>query len=172
MTVTGLNCIHGTPDKETKEKTKEIENQLRADAEKMARTVKLLLLGAAECGKSTVLKQMKIIHRNGYSLAESEAFISVILGNIVQSLLQIFHGLRHLEISYSDEERIEDEKLVAESLEAVETDGELQQDVVDAIKRLWEDAGVKECFFRSTEYHLNDSTEYYITNIDRITASG
>ena len=32
--------------------------------------VKLLLLGSAECGKSTVLKQMKIIHQNGYSREE------------------------------------------------------------------------------------------------------
>jgi guanine nucleotide-binding protein G(i) subunit alpha len=32
--------------------------------------VKLLLLGSAECGKSTVLKQMKIIHQNGYSKEE------------------------------------------------------------------------------------------------------
>jgi len=32
--------------------------------------VKLLLLGSAECGKSTVLKQMKIIHQNGYTREE------------------------------------------------------------------------------------------------------
>ena len=36
--------------------------------------VKLLLLGSAECGKSTVLKQMKIIHQNGYSKDELLAY--------------------------------------------------------------------------------------------------
>ena len=37
---------------------------------KSVEEVKLLLLGSAECGKSTVLKQMKIIHQNGYTKEE------------------------------------------------------------------------------------------------------
>ena len=40
--------------------------------------VKLLLLGSAECGKSTVLKQMKIIHQNGYSKDELLAYRKIL----------------------------------------------------------------------------------------------
>jgi len=32
-------------------------------------------------------------------------------------------------------------------------------DFVDQMKRLWNDAGVQECFRRSREYQLNDSAE-------------
>ena len=47
------------------QRNKELEKQLKEDAEKAAREVKLLLLGGGECGKSTVLKQMKIVNMEG-----------------------------------------------------------------------------------------------------------
>uniref|UniRef100_UPI003873CD69 Guanine nucleotide-binding protein G(t) subunit alpha-3 n=1 Tax=Homo sapiens TaxID=9606 RepID=UPI003873CD69 len=49
-------------DKAAAERSKELEKKLQEDAERDARTVKLLLLGADNSGKSTIVKQMKIIH--------------------------------------------------------------------------------------------------------------
>ena len=46
------------------------KNQPLKRRAKSLEEVKLLLLGSAECGKSTVLKQMKIIHQNGYTRDE------------------------------------------------------------------------------------------------------
>ena len=36
---------------------------------------------------------------------------------------------------------------------------------------LWVDKGVQECFRRSNEYHLNDSAEYFLDSMGRISAS-
>jgi len=33
------------------------------------------------------------------------------------------------------------------------------EDLLAAMKRLWQDAGVQECFSRSNEYQLNDSAK-------------
>ena len=41
----------------------ELDASLRADARAKKNEVKLLLLGAGESGKSTLVKQMRIIHR-------------------------------------------------------------------------------------------------------------
>ncbi|RTG87733.1 guanine nucleotide-binding protein G(q) subunit alpha [Schistosoma bovis] len=42
---------------------------------------------------------------------------------------------------------------------------------VVAIKSLWDDPGIKECYDRRREYQLTDSAKYYLDNLDRISQS-
>ena len=48
--------------KEAIDINRKIDKQLRKDFSEEAQTVKLLLLGAGQSGKSTIVKQMKLIH--------------------------------------------------------------------------------------------------------------
>ena len=43
-----------------------------------------------------------------------------------------------------------------------------QSPYVQAIKDLWNDSGIKECYARRREYQITDSTQYYLSDIDRI----
>ena len=43
-----------------------------------------------------------------------------------------------------------------------------QSPFVEAIKELWNDSGIKECYARRREYQITDSTQYYLSDIDRI----
>jgi len=59
-------CCGGTQTEEDK-KSAEINKQIQIDKKRLDNEVKLLLLGAGESGKSTIAKQMKIIHKSGFN---------------------------------------------------------------------------------------------------------
>ena len=54
-------------DSQKKKNNKKIEEQLAKDRRKYKATQRLLLLGAGESGKSTIVKQMRILHVNGFN---------------------------------------------------------------------------------------------------------
>uniref|UniRef100_A0A8C5YR62 Uncharacterized protein n=1 Tax=Marmota marmota marmota TaxID=9994 RepID=A0A8C5YR62_MARMA len=47
-----------------------IEQSLQLEKQRDKNEIKLLLLGAGESGKSTVLKQLKLLHQGGFSHQE------------------------------------------------------------------------------------------------------
>ncbi|PAV56526.1 hypothetical protein WR25_14899 [Diploscapter pachys] len=78
-----MGCVNST-DQHAKLRSKQIDEQLKADGERASREVKLLLLGAGESGKSTIVKQMKIIHETGYSDEERKQYKPVVYSNTFQ----------------------------------------------------------------------------------------
>ncbi|XP_048858955.1 guanine nucleotide-binding protein G(t) subunit alpha-2 [Brienomyrus brachyistius] len=149
-------------------KSKELEKQLQEDAAKESRTVKLLLLGAGESGKSTIVKQMKILHQGGYTKEEQMEFKSIIFGNILQSAMAIIQGMYQLGIDYGTPAAAEDGQKLQNLSDSIE-EGTMPTELSDVIKRLWKDNGVQAAFERAAEYQLNDSASYYLNDLDRIT---
>lgn len=63
------------------------------------------LAGAGESGKSTIVKQMKIIHETGYSPEECEQYRPVVYSNTIQSLMAIIRAMGQLKIDFADSSR-------------------------------------------------------------------
>ncbi|XP_066997186.1 guanine nucleotide-binding protein G(i) subunit alpha isoform X2 [Anabrus simplex] len=154
-------------EKEAAERSKKIDKDLRIDGERASREVKLLLLGAGESGKSTIVKQMKIIHETGYSREECEQYRPVVYSNTIQSLMAIIRAMGQLRIDFADPGRADHARQFFTLASGAE-EGELTPELVMLMKRLWQDAGVQLCFARSREYQLNDSAAYYLNSLDRI----
>ncbi|VEL29984.1 unnamed protein product [Protopolystoma xenopodis] len=85
---------------------KKIKRNRQSDGEKMDRDVKLLLLGAGESGKSTIVKQLKIIHDNGFSPEERICFKLIVYSNMLQSMIAIIRAMGELRINFSDDDRM------------------------------------------------------------------
>lgn len=167
-----MGCAMGTPaDKEAIERSKKIDKDLRLAGERAAREVKLLLLGAGESGKSTIVKQMKIIHETGYSPEECEQYRPVVYSNTIQSLMAIIRAMGQLKIDFADPSRTDDARHFF-TLASAADEGEMTPELAHIMKRLWNESGVQHCFRRSREYQLNDSAEYYLNALDRIARQG
>lgn len=141
----------------SKSRSEAIDKQLKMDAARAASEVKLLLLGAGESGKSTIVKQMKIIHEKGYSREECLQYRPIVFSNTIQSLIAIIRAMGQLKIGLADPDRVEDAKKLFALANTVEDTDELSFDLSGVMKRLWKDQGVQLCFSRSREYQLNDS---------------
>jgi guanine nucleotide-binding protein G(i) subunit alpha len=163
----------------------EIDKQLRIDSVKNANQVKLLLLGAGESGKSTIVKQIKlifikillakrkfsttsnifllisirIIHEKGYKKEECLSYRYVVINNTLQSLVTILKAMANLRIGFSDMERVQDAKQFLSLVNKHNESGFdiLSKEMSQVMKRIWIDPGVQFCFSRSREYQLNDS---------------
>ncbi|KAG5282153.1 hypothetical protein AALO_G00052800 [Alosa alosa] len=151
-------------------RSKELEKQLQEEADKESKTVKLLLLGAGESGKSTIVKQMKILHQGGYTKEEQLEFRAVIYGNILQSVLAIVRGMEMLDINFGAPGGQEDAQKLQNLSDSTE-EGTMPPELSDVIKRIWKDSGVQAAYERAAEFQLNDSAGYYLADLDRIAAA-
>ena len=154
-----MGCAVSSLEKEAAERSRKIDRELAIDGEKASREVKLLLLGAGESGKSTIVKQMKIIHETGYSSEECLQYQPVVYSNTIQSLVAILRAMPNLNISFSNNEREGDAKMVMDVVSRMEDTEPFSEELLAGMKRLWVDSGVQECFSRSNEYQLNDSAK-------------
>lgn len=142
----------------------DIDVGIRKDKVRLASEIKLLLLGAGESGKSTVAKQMKILHLDGFSKEECDSYRSIIAANTVGSMRVLVKAAADMGFNISQENseaaaRICDDKLFTGTLTPV-----YGRD----IKALWEDEAIRSTFARSASFQLNDSAGYYFDAIDRL----
>ncbi|XP_048469885.1 guanine nucleotide-binding protein subunit alpha-11-like [Rhincodon typus] len=112
---------------------------------------------------------MRIIHGSGYSEEDRKAFAKLVFQNIITAVQSIVRAMDTLNIQYQLPENKENSQVIKD-LEAYKITT-LEKNHADAIKSLWNDPGVRMCYERRREYQLLDSTNYYLTDIDRIAAS-
>ncbi|KAM0791696.1 hypothetical protein ACM66B_003969 [Microbotryomycetes sp. NB124-2] len=152
-------------------RTKEIDRALSRDREAMKNTVKLLLLGAGESGKSTLCKQMRLIYRDTYTPSERLSYREVVYANAVQSMQVVIRGFEALSVPLEPSSLVND----AQTLLKVDGDrltangiGRMDPKLVDAIARLWHAESTKRVIEQSNKLQLNDSAAYFFENIQRI----
>ena len=90
-----MGCVHSRAgDDEERKINQRIEKSLRTAKKEKEFTIKLLLLGAGESGKSTFAKQMKILFLEGYNQKELMFHKDIIHSNIIQGMRSIITEAR------------------------------------------------------------------------------
>ena len=97
-----MMCCLSAEAREQKQINREIEKQLRLDKKNQRRELKLLLLGTGESGKSTFIKQMRIIHGTGYSEEDKRSFVKLVYQNIFMAMHIMIRAMDTLKIQYRD----------------------------------------------------------------------
>ncbi|XP_055073801.2 guanine nucleotide-binding protein G(q) subunit alpha isoform X2 [Misgurnus anguillicaudatus] len=147
----------------------EIKRVLAEQKKRERREIKVLLLGTGESGKTTFIKQMRIIHGNGFSEEDRRAYAKLVYQNIFTAMKAMTVAMTTLKIPYANQQN----EVYSQQFQEVEINRmtQLERKYVDHIRRLWADPGIKNCYSRRREYQLLDSTEYFMKNLDRIASA-
>ena len=150
---------------QTDEKTiNEFQRQSSKDASKV---VKILLLGSGEGGKSTIVKQMRIIYGGGYSERERMMYRSIIYSDTIKALYAILKEMEEMETQFKDSSRLKDITTLTELTKDLK-DTNLTNDIGDIMIRIWNDSAIQQTFLHSKEYQLNGSIGYFLNSLRRI----
>lgn len=110
-----MGCVASTPDEEIgnsgnnnnlsnnneyieKLQDSKLDKMMQQRRSNNKNQVKMLLLGAGESGKSTVLKQMRLLHKNGFSIQERNQYKNIIWADCVASMQNMIIQSRNLNI--------------------------------------------------------------------------
>jgi len=162
-----VECCLSDEAKEQKRINDEIERQIRRDRRDARRELKLLLLGTGESGKSTFIKQMRIIHGQGYSEEDRRGYSKLVFQNIFQAIQALSRAMDMLKIPYAKPDPNEQhaQTILSVNHESVTS---LSENYARIIQALWDDDGIKEAYDRRREFQLSDSAKYYLSDISRI----
>ncbi|XP_004066212.3 guanine nucleotide-binding protein G(o) subunit alpha [Oryzias latipes] len=157
-------------DREARIRSAGIDRELLERAKRDMKEVRVLLLGAAESGKSTLVKQMKIIHSGGFSGHELLSFKPAVLDNLLTSMKFVLHGMGLLHINLANSRNKVHARCVLACGRCFDEEQVLRPFVGHALSCLWADQGVRAAAAQGCEYELNDSALYFFENLSRITS--
>lgn len=139
----------------------------RASREEEEEPIGLLLLGTGESGKSTLYKQFSFNFRL-HSKSYEQSFQDIIWSNVIQAMHKLITGTNDLGLSFDEKETKETATRVSRVNQNFTSHSlnfdELKQD----LNVLWRDRAIRECHQRGSKLQLLTSTEYLLSNVDRI----
>ncbi|XP_030611395.1 guanine nucleotide-binding protein subunit alpha-13 [Archocentrus centrarchus] len=167
-------CLLNSGEVEQLRKSKEIDRCLSKEKTYVKRLVKILLLGAGESGKSTFLKQMRIIHGQDFDQHAREEFKATIYSNVIKGIRVLVDAREKLHIQWGDEDNQQhgDTMMAFDTRSSKMASGQLETSVflqyLPAIRALWADSGIQNAYDRRREFQLGESVKYFLDNLDKL----
>lgn len=155
---------------ELKKRSQQIDKTLEEDSRRLRRECKILLLGSGESGKSTIVKQMKIIHQKGYTVDELALYRSTIYKNLVDCAKALIGAMRQFQIEPTNPANIEFTEYLLEYQVDPDPHTPLAPKVGEAVTSLWGDPSIEAVMERQSEFYLMDSAPYFFEEATRISS--
>jgi len=138
--------------------SKKIDTDIKQDRKKQE--LKLLLLGTGDSGKSTFMKQMKVLHLNGFSKSEIAKYANVLKDNLLTAIKLLIENAKKSNYKLAKKNKAPADKILQSTRLTVE--------LVSDIKKLWADKGIKKAWQIRNQFQIPGVADYYVDHIDRI----
>ena len=115
------------------------------------------LPGSGESGKSTIVKQMKIIHQNGYTQEELALYRLTIYKNLIDCMKALISAMHQFEIEAQGASVKESMEYVMEYNVDPDPDTPLNPEAAEAVIAIWHDSSIPSVMEHQSEFYLMDS---------------
>ncbi|CDS07444.1 hypothetical protein LRAMOSA01393 [Lichtheimia ramosa] len=164
----GQCCAKESLDVHEIETNRSIDKQIKTDERRMKTEVKLLLLGAGESGKSTVLKQMRLLHAAGFSASERESYRVIVFSNIFSIMQTLLEITQQLDLEIHDKDLQEEARSFFREMPPLAKDEPFPSDYLVILKKLWADEGIQSAYEHGNSFALHDNVPYFYNQLDRL----
>ena len=171
---------------EKKKRSRAIDAKLEEDSRRLRKECKILLLGvhhqnlllatsfmrhfktkgcwtdsfatgSGESGKSTIVKQMKIIHQNGYTRDELALYRLTIFKNVLDCSKALIGAMEQFKIQYHNPENNGSAEYLLEYQVDPDPHTPLDPHVGECVVSIWKDGSMSEIMDHQSEFYLMDS---------------
>ena len=146
--------------KDLDKESKNIDHQLLKSKAIDSLDLKLLLLGSGESGKSTVLKQIKLINKMQPTPQEIRDVANGLRKNAHQCICVLVEQAEIFgyELEHAD---------VAKKIVELDADELADSETANAMSQIWKDPAIQKTYLRKSEYWLLEATDYYMEHVSR-----
>lgn len=155
-----MGCCNSVETKDIeKERSNKIDQQIKLGS--LEKEIKILLLGTGDSGKSTIMKQFKLIYGDNFKLEDKKHYKKIIHINLIDFTYTIIKD--NLDILELENNKCYNYIYNNKNLINFEN---ISKDFFKSIKILWKN--IIEKIEKINKYEIPNYILYYIDNIDRI----
>ena len=128
-------------------------------------TVKILTLGAGECGKTTLWRQLKIIYCGGFTDKEKVNLSSALRTNILADIQALIQCAQSSNQNIPGD--ISNDVDLIMGCDAV-TAEDFTPEIAESIQKVWADPVFKQVYQQANSIGIGENADYFLDNVDRI----
>ncbi|KAB8237438.1 Guanine nucleotide-binding protein alpha-2 subunit [Aspergillus alliaceus] len=163
------SCVSSEPaGDEPKKRSQAIDRKLEEDSRRLRRECKILLLGSGESGKSTIVKQMKIIHQNGYTMEELALYRLTVCKNLLDCAKSLVGAYHQFSLEPSSQKVRDYVQFISDYNLDPDPHTTLDPKVGEAVTYIWNDPCTSTALEHQNEFYLMDSAPYFFEEAKRI----
>ncbi|KAL5321532.1 hypothetical protein ACEPPN_009491 [Leptodophora sp. 'Broadleaf-Isolate-01'] len=145
-------CFGGRGEDSEAKRSREIDALIHRDEKVMQKVVKLLLLGAGESGKSTILKQMRLIYtKDGFTKNEKEEWRVIIFNNILDGLRMTIDAMDEFGITFEFDNTTAHLPVIMQEKDLRPYEP-IPVEYLRAFKDMWRDPGIQKAIERGNDF--------------------
>ncbi len=114
-------------------------------------------MGSRDLTSSTIVKQMRIIHQNGYSDEELALYRVIVHKNLLDSTVSIINAAALLGFTVTEQEACD--MVSRYTLQSEDPNSVMSPEIFDAIDKVWNMSIMPALMEKRPEFYLMDSAE-------------